>query len=141
MNIIICLDDKQGTMFNHRRQSMDRAVRDKVCMLTQGRLVWMNTYSAKQFLDNHSPIGNLHVAENYLDQANESDFCFVEGKPLKSYANKIRKIFVIYWNRIYPADQYFDLELKDYIIESSEDFVGNSHEKITLTVYERRELV
>ena len=39
---------------------------------------------------------------------------------------------------MYPADRHFDLDLDNYIIENSEDFVGNSHEKITLTIYKRK---
>lgn len=138
MNIIICLDDKNGTMFNHRRQSMDCVVRNKVRSITQDQTVWMNAYSAKQFLNDHSPISHLHVAEDYLNQAEENDYCFVEGAELKDYENRIKKLYIIYWNRVYPADRHFDLDLDNYIIENSEDFVGNSHEKITLTIYKRK---
>lgn len=117
---------------------MDCVVRNKVRSITQDQTVWMNAYSAKQFLNDHSPISHLHVAEDYLNQAEENDYCFVEGAELKDYENRIKKLYIIYWNRVYPADRHFDLDLDNYIIENSEDFVGNSHEKITLTIYKRK---
>ena len=48
MKIIVCIDDKNGMMFNHRRQSKDREVRrDMLSYIGQHRL-WMNEYSRKQ---------------------------------------------------------------------------------------------
>jgi len=41
------------------------------------------------------------------------------------------------WNRHYPADQYFDIDLSamGFALSESEDFPGKSHEKITREVY------
>lgn len=141
MNIIVCLDNNHGTMFNHRRQSMDQVVREKIHEITMGEIIWMNAYSVKQFLDTHSRISNLHISEKYLELATGNDYCFVEGAKLKKYENKIKKIYIFYWNRTYPADQYFDLNLDDYKVEKSEDFIGNSHEKITLKTYRKRSCI
>ena len=42
------------------------------------------------------------------------------------------------WNRDYPADFYFDIDYaNDYKLETTLDFVGTSHEKITKEVYVR----
>ena len=49
MVLIICLDDDNGMMFNHRRQSQDRELRKHLMTLTSGKKLWMNHYSAKQF--------------------------------------------------------------------------------------------
>ena len=49
MNIIICLDDKNGIQFNRRRQSRDQVVCNRVLELSQGSTLWMNAYSAKLF--------------------------------------------------------------------------------------------
>ena len=51
MKIIVCVDDKLGMTFNHRRQSMDSALRQKLIALCGMNTLWMNEYSAKQFKD------------------------------------------------------------------------------------------
>ena len=49
MIIIAAVDDRNGMMFNHRRQSQDKVLREKILSLTAGKLLWMDHYSAKQF--------------------------------------------------------------------------------------------
>ena len=52
-------------------------------------------------------------------------------------SNKVQRLIVYRWNRLYPSDVQFPLE---YLsgkckLESSFDFAGNSHERITREVY------
>ena len=49
MILIACVDDRGGIAFNHRRQSSDSVVRNRILELTAGSRLWMNEYSAKQF--------------------------------------------------------------------------------------------
>ena len=51
MIIVICADDKNGMMFNGRRQSQDRILREKILADAGNSKIWMNAYSAKQFGD------------------------------------------------------------------------------------------
>ena len=48
MILIVCVDDHNGMMFNHRRQSQDRVLRADILELTGGKKLWMNAYSRKQ---------------------------------------------------------------------------------------------
>lgn len=50
MKIIVCVDNQNGMMFNHRRQSQDRVLKKRILELTGGKKLWMNAYSQKQFL-------------------------------------------------------------------------------------------
>jgi hypothetical protein len=50
---------------------------------------------------------------------------------------KIEKIIVFWWNRHYPSDRKFDLDLSKWNKVSEEEFAGYSHEKITKEVYEK----
>ena len=50
MTIICCLSDNSGMMFNHRRQSKDKAVVADVTKMVVGKKLWMNAYSGKMFL-------------------------------------------------------------------------------------------
>jgi hypothetical protein len=135
MNIIVCLDDNGGMMFNHRRQSQDRILRERVIQLTAGRGLWMNSYSQKLFAD--SDAANIRASEKFLDDASSGDYCFVEDQSLLSYADRIERIVIYRWNRVYPHDMAFDLPLNGWALLSTEDFVGSSHDRITEEVYGR----
>ena len=37
MKIIVCVDNQNGMMFNHRRQSQDRVLRKRIMELTGGK--------------------------------------------------------------------------------------------------------
>lgn len=131
MNAIICLDDKNGIMFNKRRQSRDSILNERVISLAEGKKLFMTAYSAKLF----GEIGSITIADDPISAANAGDYCFIEGK-LDSLA-KINTLYVFLWNRHYPADTYFDfdLEKEGFRLTSTEEFAGSSHEKITLNIY------
>ena len=48
MIAVVCVDDRNGMLFHHRRQSQDRLLREDLLSRCPGRL-WMNAYSAKLF--------------------------------------------------------------------------------------------
>ena len=51
MNVIVCIDDAGGMLFNGRRQSKDKILRQQARELAQGQPLWMNGYTASQFLE------------------------------------------------------------------------------------------
>ena len=135
MIVFVAVDNRNGMMFNHRRQSQDKALRERVIELSKGKKLWMNQYSAKQFLQD-KPLPTLQVDNMPLDRAQPEDFCFAEDLRLAPYERKIEKIVLFRWNRKYPADFFFDLDLRNgWLLESARDFAGRSHEKITEEVY------
>ena len=77
------------------------------------------------------------MSENYLEEAGVQDLCFVEKEPLATYFDKIDECIVFKWNRVYPADQHLDIDISKMTKVQEEEFVGFSHEKITMEVYER----
>lgn len=137
MNIIVCLDDKNGMMFNKRRQSQDKALRINIKETIKDKALFMNEYSYKLYKDIDT--GNITVCENFLSECPEDGFSLVENKELKNYINKINTIIVYKWNRLYPADFHFDINLnKDsWNIIKIEEFQGSSHEKIRKEIYRR----
>ena len=137
MNIIICLDDNNGMMFNKRRQSQDRILRADLKEFIKDKDLYMNNYSYKLYKDIDN--GNIKVSENFLEQCTENDFCFVEDKLLNNYINKINNIIIYKWNRIYPSDLYFDINLtsNSWELLETKGFEGSSHEKITRIIYRR----
>ena len=137
MNIIICLDDNNGMMFNKRRQSQDRILRADLKEFIKDKDLYMNNYSYKLYKDIDN--GNIKVSENFLEQCTENDFCLVEDKLLNNYINKINNIIIYKWNRIYPSDLYFDINLtsNSWDLLETKGFEGSSHEKITRIIYRR----
>ena len=69
MILIVCVDDHNGMMFNHRRQSQDRVLRADILELTDGKKLWMNAYSRKQFAE--SDAEKILVDETFLDAAGD----------------------------------------------------------------------
>lgn len=132
MILMVCVDDRGGMLFHHRRQSQDRVVREDLLREAGDRLL-MNAYSAKQF----EPDAHIICAEDCLERAGEGDCCFVENLDPLAYADRIEKVIVYHWNRVYPADVYFTIPLQDapWKLESVTEFPGFSHEKITKEVY------
>ena len=51
MIIMLCVDDKDGMLFNRRRQSKDRVLYRHIVELAGSGRLWMSSYSQKQFAD------------------------------------------------------------------------------------------
>ena len=136
MRVIVCLEDKGGMMFNHRRQSRDRVLTADVVKMAEGRRIFISPYSAMLFEESGA---STVCDENFLDIADGDGYCFVEDRALAPYADRIKEITVYKWNRKYPTDTYFDLDLSALGFEcaSVEEFEGYSHEKITKEIYRR----
>lgn len=116
-----------------RRQSQDRALREKVLELTSGARLLMNSYSAKQFEN----ADGIVVDDDFLNNANLGDFCFVEDKEIS--AENVESFYIFNWNRKYPGDLFFNIDLKagGFKKIKKEEFQGTSHDKITLEIYSR----
>lgn len=142
MIVCVVVDDNNGMMFNNRRQSQDKLLRKDILDSCGDNVLWFSNYSAEQFAFDF-PSGfpsNIKVDDAFLSKAGEKDVCFVEELPLSLHANNIHKLIVYKWNRVYPADVYFELDLSNgnWINTSTSEFAGNSHKKITKEVWELR---
>lgn len=131
----ICLDDHLGMLFNGRRLSQDRCVRSDLLVHIQNQKLWLNAYSARQFSDTEQE--NLHIAEDFLDKAPDGAYCFVENQALAPYLGRLEGLIIYRWNRVYPSDVRFDLDLSGWKCVERQEFPGHSHEKITKERYIR----
>ena len=133
MKIIVCLDDKNGMMFANRRQSMDRLLRQDMLQMTEGSRLYMSPYSASQFTEEAD---HILVDTDFLLKAEPEDWCFVEDADIDQ-VEAVTKIAIYRWNRVYPSDKKFpaDRFSSGWSLESTKEFPGSSHERITLEVY------
>ena len=120
--------------FNHRRLSRDRRVCEKILDYSNEKELWMNAYSRKLFTD-LTDINSIQVDEEFLDKS--QSICFVENQDITPYLPKIDTLVLFQWNRDYPADFFFTVDLSQWNLISTEDFEGTSHEKITMEVYKK----
>ncbi len=134
MILIACVDDRGGMLFNRRRQSQDRLLRQDLLEEAGGRPVWLNPYSLKQFPD---PPENLRCAEDFFRRAGEGELCFFEDADPAPWLEAAEGGILYHWNRRYPADLYFPLPLAGWTLVRREEFPGSSHERITKEVYTR----
>lgn len=145
MNVMVCIDDQNGMQFGGRRQSRDRRVTEDMIKMAEktGTHLWISPFSEKLFQEAASQglisetLGSLQVDTAFLEKAAEQDYCFVENAPLQPLAGRISSVTVYRWNRKYPADTWLDIDLTEWTKESTEDFAGYSHEKITKEVYRK----
>ncbi|MGN0182555.1 MAG: ribonuclease Z [Candidatus Ornithomonoglobus sp.] len=127
MILIACVDNKNGMLFNKRRQSRDRVLIERIKSITAEKKLWMNSYSAQLFGS------RVYIDENFQNKAAKGEFCFTENE--RPQGEKAEKIILYKWNRDYPADMYFDIDLSGWRLEASTDFKGYSHDRITEEIY------
>lgn len=141
MEVIICLDDKGGMLFNGRRQSRDRALIEDVLQRAGQKRLVVGKMSAVLFPDDAADIAPVVVPDDeILASAGVDDVCFVENCrscSLKDAVCRADRLTVYRWNRAYPADVYCDIDWEGWRLVESADFVGTSHDRITREVYER----
>ena len=132
MHMVICLDDRNGMLFNGRRLSSDKAVCSRIREKAQGRL-WMNAYSAKLFEGKQ-----ICVDASFLELAEQADTCFVENADMCPWLAKAETITIYRWNRHYPSDVKFPVEAfrDSWRLVSTRSFPGYSHDEITEEIYQ-----
>ena len=132
MNLIICLGDKNGMMFNGRRQSRDSVLCERLLSIFGDKL-YMSPYSAKLF-PSDSPI----TVCDFGACAEKDGFFFAEDTDFS--LDSAEKIVIYRWNRHYPSDKIFtfDLDALGYTLVSSTDFSGSSHPVITEQIFQKK---
>lgn len=130
MHLILCVDERDGMSFCGRRLSSDRVLTEHILRTVAGGKLWMNAYSANLFAD-----GDICVDEAFLQKAGEGEYCFAEITPLQTDLH-LESVILYHWNRRYPSTVKFPRTLLSGMhLEYTEDFPGNSHEKITMQRY------
>ncbi len=134
MTLIVCIDDNNGMMFGRRRVSKDIEISKHIAADLQGKTLWLAAYSAPLF----EGLGlELTVEEAFMQHAPQDACCFLENGSAAAFADRIDRVVLYRFNRRYPANRYFDLELSGFCKLTSFDFPGHSHDRITQEVYVR----
>ena len=131
MILITCVEKNNGMIFNSRRVSRDRKVIENIREFVGDSEILITDFSKELFMEDEN-VREVNVIENQNGQ-----FYFLEDILPSTIEDKIEKIILYNWNVDYPADMYFDIDLKGWKLESEYEFEGFSHEKITRKIYIR----
>jgi len=132
LKLIVCMDDRCGVLFNNRRVSSDKEVIKHIRNITAGGTLMCSSYSACLF-----PAGSVCIRENLPKDLPDALCYFLEGQDPTPVADRVSELVIYRWNRVYPSDYQFPLELFDtrmHVVAQGE-FPGNSHARITWEVY------
>lgn len=139
MKLIACVDDKMGMMFHRRRQSRDRAVIENIVNMCGDARLWIAPESEPLLKETDASLG---IAEDFLNRAGEGEYCLVETWPeqlSERFCEEYVETLILYhWNRSYPADQFFPLDLQRWQLNTTEEFAGTSHEHIRKEIYDKK---
>lgn len=132
MIAIVCVDNKNGIMFNHRRQSQDRVLIDEILKMVslEDKTLYLSEYSRPLFPKD----AKVSLTSDFLSLS-ENDYAFLEDKLTEIPAKHINKLIVCKWNRDYPADVRLPYNLDCYKKKMLKEFKGSSHKKITIESY------
>ncbi|MDD5952955.1 MAG: ribonuclease Z [Oscillospiraceae bacterium] len=133
MNVITIVDDDNGLLFHHRRLSQDRLLRDYILHMIGDRRLWMNDYGSRLYGEHP----NIVVSESYLTACPAEDYCLVEEVDPATIVDRIDRLYLFHWNRLYPSDLQCTLCLEHWTLEHTDELKGSSHKKITLEVYKK----
>lgn len=130
MKIIACIDNNNGILFNHRRLSKDKEVTSDILSMIAESCLVCSEYSSTLFSDSRIIITDdkMNIPKNgyyFIENIFPNDF------------EKSDEIILYKWNREYPSDTKFEVDMKKYVEVSETEFLGYSHEKITKIVLKR----
>lgn len=134
MHVIVCLDNQNGMLFNHRRQSCDRAVIADILQHLGGRRLKVRKFSEEIFpVDGET----IWVSDRSPADVDAHEVCFIEDAPLTPVLDQITTLTIYRWNRDYPGDFYLDIDpvQAGFRLQETVEFKGYSHDKITKEVY------
>ncbi len=74
MKVIVCVDEKNGMLFNNRRQSRDSKVIERILEIVAEKRLNITEFSKNLFTDL-----NVNIVDNSLENVAENEYVFVEN--------------------------------------------------------------
>jgi hypothetical protein len=119
----MCVSKNGGISFNNRRQSRDEAVCKDMIEISGGS-IFASEYSAKLF----DGIGEVQICDDGKTPADQ--YYFAEREMPEADEQSVSEVVLYHWNREYPADRFFDIDLKGFRLTETVEFAGKSHDCI-----------
>lgn len=124
-------------MFNNRRQSRDSRLIDYLISISNGTTIYAETYSIPLF--KKANMKNVKFFERELNKAAilQHEYVLIEDPDLIKN-HQFEEVILCKWNRDYPSDKFFELNMDDYVLLKTENFVGSSHDEIAIEFYQMK---
>ena len=107
MTCVICLEDRGGVMFNHRRVSRDAVVTDRILKLaTEHGPLNITPYTLRLLPQENIPSCVVHICDH--PAAEGKGTCWLEDTVGELRPDAADRLILFRWNRTYPADMLFD---------------------------------
>lgn len=141
MTCVVCVEDRGGVMFNHRRVSRDAVVTERILKIAaEDGPLNITSYTLPLLPQNEIPPCVVHLCDHPVFEP--SGTSWLEDTVGDLHPNEsVHKLVIFRWNRTYPFDTAFDQNTffsgSNWILKIQENFSGKSHEKITMEVYYR----
>lgn len=132
MKVIVCVENNYGISLFGKRLSFDRIVFEKIKKITKHSKLYSKKES-NRILCEHD------VSHEIIDDFNNvslEDFIFLEFESLPM--DKIEEIYIFHWNRKYPSNLKFNVDLTNYNLIEREEFKGYSHELVRMEKYVKK---
>ncbi len=135
MTLYLCLDDKNGMLFNHRRQSRDSAVLEDIRAQLPD-VLYIHPFSEK--LVSSAQLPYALAPEDLTTLPPEAHF-FGESPAAANLLPQAETLVLYRWNRVYPADARWEADpaQSGFSLAETTEFPGSSHKIITKEVYTR----
>ncbi len=136
MKLIFCTGIRGEMLFNQRRVSRDKSISLDIAELVGDGVIYMDAYSEELF---EELAMNKIISPSPMAKADEEDFVFIEKENPKSLVDNADTVIIYNFERRYPFDMKFDTPLTKlgFVSLGTNEFAGNSHEKITREVFVR----
>lgn len=138
MKVFVCIANNYGISFNGRNVSRDAAVCEKILQIVKDHpLIYIGNKTGSRTEDEQLIEEVVDKDEKYPDEAL---YCFINGVDIEPVMDRIDTIYLIHWNRDYPADTFFHEEwLYNFLLKNTTNFEGRSHREITMEEWIRCE--
>lgn len=130
MKLIVCVENSGGMLFNNRRLSRDSKVTEDILSCCKDRLFFTD-FSSSLFNGDGKTVSSPEAVPR-------EGYFFIENILPSSLLEMTEGIVIYRWNRDYPHDLSFDIDLSEFTMAApASEISGTSHEKITKEEYSR----
>lgn len=136
MNLISCVDNRLGILFNHRRVSQDKTIIENIEQWAKNIPLYVDSYSFELFQTAH--LTQLHLNQ-HLPSRSLQGWQFIEQQNIDIPFQQGDQWMIYYFNRNYPSDHKLPIDLNhssNWSIIDVSPFVGQAHDKITRVLYQ-----
>ncbi len=133
MTLIMFLDERGGMLFNNRRQTLDYELLD-IISKDFGERLYISPFSEKYFSGRCASL-----LEDPLADAPDDSAVFIEDRDVLPFIDRIDKILIYRWSKVYPSDRQTDILPADhgFRLLGKLKFSTEVHKDIVKEIYKR----